>query len=90
MNKTENINIRVEPKLKEEAEETLEDLGMNMADAITVFLKQVVMTESIPFEIKKPRYNEETLQAMKDVKKGKNLSRGYTDLNKMWKSIEEE
>ena len=68
MAKTETINIRIEPKLKKEVEETLDDLGMNIADAVTVFFKQVVMTESIPFIIKKPKYNMETLEAIKETK----------------------
>ena len=40
---------------KKEVETTLNDLGMNIAEAVTIFLKQVVITESIPFVIKKPR-----------------------------------
>ena len=67
MAKTETINIRIEPELKKEAEKTLNDLGMNVADAVTVFLKQVVLTESIPFEIKKPKYNKETIEAIKEA-----------------------
>ena len=35
--KTDTINIRIEPKLKKEVESTLNDLGMNIADAVTVF-----------------------------------------------------
>ena len=68
MAKTDTINIRVEPELKKEVEETLNDLGMNIADAVTVFFKQIVMTESIPFIIRKPRYNKETLEAIKEAK----------------------
>lgn len=67
MAKTDTLNIRVEPRLKEEAEKTLDDLGMNVADAVTIFLKQVVLTESIPFEIKKPKYNKETIEAIKEA-----------------------
>lgn len=67
MAKTDTINIRIEPKLKKEVEETLNDLGMNIADAVTVFFKQVVMTESIPFAIKK--YNKETIEAIRETKK---------------------
>lgn len=68
MPKTDTLNIRVEPELKKEVENTLNELGMNIAEAVTVFLKQVVMTESIPFEIKKPRYNKELIEAMKEAK----------------------
>ena len=67
MAKTDNLNIRIEPELKKEVEKTLNDLGMNIADAVTVFLKQVVMTNSIPFMIKKPKYNEETIEALKEA-----------------------
>ena len=68
MAKTDTINIRIEPELKKNVEETLNDLGMNIADAVTIFFKQIVMTESIPFVIKKPRYNKETLEAIQEAK----------------------
>lgn len=84
MAKTDTLNIRIEPELKKEVEITLNDLGMNIAEAVTIFLKQVVMTDSIPFIIRKPKLNAETIKAMEDAKKGKNLSKGYTDLDEMW------
>jgi len=90
MAKTDTLNIRIEPELKKEVETTLNDLGMNIADAVTVFLKQVVMTESIPFVIKKPKLNAETIQAMEDAEKGINLSKGYTNLDEMWEDLEKE
>lgn len=90
MARTDNINIRVEPKLKKEVEKTLNDLGMNITDAVTVFFKQIIMTESIPFMIKKPKLNAETIKSIEDAEKGINLSKGYTDLDEMWKDLEKE
>ena len=69
MSKTDVINIRIEPKLKKEVEETLNDLGMNIADAVTIFFKQIVITESIPFIISKHKYNKETIKAIKEAEK---------------------
>lgn len=69
MAKTENINIRIEPELKKEAEETLNFLGLTMAEAIKLFLRQVTLTDSIPFKIEKPKYNKETLSAIDESKK---------------------
>ena len=69
MSKTDVINIRIEPKLKKEVEKTLNDLGMNIADAVTIFFKQIVMTESIPFMIRKPKYTQETKKAIKEAEK---------------------
>lgn len=68
MAKSENINIRIEPELKREAEEILDYLGLTMAEAIKLFLKQVTLTDSIPFKIEKPKFNKETLEAIKEAK----------------------
>jgi len=88
--KTDNLNIRIEPDIKKSAETTLNDLGLTMAEAVKLFLKQVIMTESIPFEIKKPKFNKETEEAIQDALLGKNLSKSYTSTEEMWKDIEEE
>lgn len=90
MAKTDILNIRIEPELKKEVETTLNDLGMNIADAVTIFLKQVVMTDSIPFVIRKPKLNAETIKAIEEVEKGVNLSKGYTNLDEMWEDLEKE
>ena len=90
MAKTDTLNIRIEPQLKKDVETTLNDLGMNIAEAVTIFLKQVVMTDSIPFVIRKPKYNEDTIKAMEEAKKGMNLSKGYSDLEEMWSDLEKE
>ena len=90
MPKTDTINVRIEPELKKEVEETLNELGMNIAEAITIYFKQIILTESIPFEIKKPKLNKETIKAIEDVQKGENLSKGYTNLEQMWKDLDNE
>ena len=90
MSKTANINIRIEPELKKEVESTLNDLGMNLAEAITIYLKQIVLTDSIPFVIQKPKLNKETIKAIEEAQNGINLSKGYTDLNEMWEDLEKE
>ncbi len=90
MPKTDTINVRIEPELKKEVEETLNELGMNIAEAITIYFKQIILTESIPFEIKKPKLNKETIKAIEDVQKGENLSKGYTNLEQMWEDLDNE
>ena len=47
-----NINIRIDDTLKQQADAVLSELGMNMTTATTVFLKQLVRCNGIPFEIK--------------------------------------
>lgn len=50
---TTNINIRVDSKLKEQAETLFSDLGMNMSTAIIMFLKSAVSHNGLPFEVKR-------------------------------------
>jgi len=52
---TKAIQIRVDEKLKEDADLIFEDLGMDTPTAIRLFLKKVVVSKSIPFELKSTR-----------------------------------
>ena len=84
------INVNVDEKVKEQAKETLEYLGTNFTNVINMLLRQIILTESIPFEIKIPKLNSETIKAMKDAEKGIGLSKEYTDLDEMWNDLEKE
>ncbi len=88
MAKTDTLHIRIEPSVKRKAEETLNDLGLSITEAINVFLNQVILHDGIPFEIKKPRYNVETIKVLEDTKKGKNLSKSFTDVDEMFKELD--
>ena len=47
--------MRIEPQLKEESSQVLEDLGLTLSGAVTIFLKAVVREQGLPFEVKKDR-----------------------------------
>lgn len=49
--KTASMNLRVDPMVKSNAEEVLSQLGLSMSTAVDLFLRQVVRTGSIPFQI---------------------------------------
>ncbi len=89
MSKTTTMNIRIEPKLKKEVEEILNDLGMNIADAVTIYFKQIVLTDSIPLQIKRPRYNKETLKAIEEADKIMEHPEDYKSYNNVYEMIEE-
>jgi len=80
------INIRVDDCLKQNSEKVLNELGLGMTAAMTIFLKAVVRTKSIPFSIEIP--NQETLKAIQeasDISSGKVKTKSYhssTDLRK--------
>ena len=51
MRKTEVYQIRISTEEKQRAFEVFEQLGISPAQAIRLFFKQVVHTQSIPFSI---------------------------------------
>ncbi|HEM3022407.1 TPA: type II toxin-antitoxin system RelB/DinJ family antitoxin [Streptococcus suis] len=55
MRKTATLNVRVDSDDKSNAESVLKELGMPMSTLITLLLKQVSMTRSIPFDIALPQ-----------------------------------
>ena len=46
------IAVRVDDRLKKEATALFNELGLDMTTAVKLFLKQSVLTRSIPFEVK--------------------------------------
>ncbi|MCL2548952.1 MAG: type II toxin-antitoxin system RelB/DinJ family antitoxin [Symbiobacteriaceae bacterium] len=49
---TVNLNIRVDRELKENAEAFFAALGLNTTTAITLFMRQSLREQKIPFEIR--------------------------------------
>lgn len=66
---TTNITIRMDDQLKKQAEDLFSDLGFNMTTALTTFVKQAVREQRIPFDITRNIPNEETIQAIEEVKR---------------------
>lgn len=52
MNKTSNLYVRVESGVKAQAEAVLKKLGISMSAAISIFLKQIVEQDGLPFDFK--------------------------------------
>ena len=55
MEKSVTMNLRVNPSVKKQAEDVLKQLGIPMATAIDMYLRQISMTGSIPFAIALPK-----------------------------------
>ena len=53
--KTSSIYTRVEPEIKEQAEQILSKLGIPVANAVNLFLHQVVLRKGIPFDVCLPQ-----------------------------------
>lgn len=64
------VQARVNPELKEQADAVLALIGLSTADAIRLFLQQVVNSGGLPFQPTAKRPNAETLEAMAELASG--------------------
>lgn len=87
---TSNINIRVDSKVKQEAEELFSKLGMNMSTAINVFLRQSIGFGGIPFEIRLNEANASTRAAIEDVENNRNLSKPFYSVEALMEELNSE
>lgn len=77
--KTTNYNIRLNPDIKARAENTFAMLGLNLSEAINIFLHKAILEYGFPFEVKYAP-NSETLKAIKeteDIISGKVKAKKY-------------
>ena len=87
MARTANVFARVEPEIKEQAENVLDQLGIPMSNAVGMFLRQVVIQRGIPFEMKLPakrplamgeltkeQFDAELLKGMNEIENGQVFS----------------
>jgi DNA-damage-inducible protein J len=65
--KSTDVRSRIEPDLKDRASLVLAACGLNLSDAIRLFLRQVVAQQGLPFEIRTP--NAVTVAAMVDARR---------------------
>lgn len=70
------ISLRVDDEVKRNAERTLDDIGLSMSAAITIFLKTVAREKRIPFELSAdPFYSRENTAELErrvaDIRSGK-------------------
>ncbi|MDD3336987.1 MAG: type II toxin-antitoxin system RelB/DinJ family antitoxin [Eubacteriales bacterium] len=81
MEKTTTLNLRVNPTIKQNAEAVLKQLGIPMATAVDMFLRQVSLTGSIPFSLSLPKApvsintDDMTTQELRSA-----LQAGYQDM----------
>jgi len=81
MEKTATLNLRINPEVKKSAEAVLSQLGVPMATAIDIFLKQVALTGGIPFAITLPNApNSINADMMSDLLIRGKLNEGLLDI----------
>lgn len=67
MAKTNNINIRTDNTTKQAIESLYGQFGITVSDAVNIFFRKSLMEGGLPFDMKPPRFNRETEEAMREA-----------------------
>jgi len=81
--RTVNVNIRVNPQVKQDAEAILDEIGLNLSDVFNLLLNQIRLTHTIPFTLHDqeidPKFYPQILEGLKQAEENrKNGIEGYT------------
>ena len=95
--KTANYNIRLDPTIKTKAEETFAEFGLNLSEAINVFLHMSIKMCGFPFEIREPKLNAQTLLAMQETEqildeysRGTRIQKPFSNARDMFAAMDAE
>jgi DNA-damage-inducible protein J len=61
------VHVRINEQLKEQATDTLAQIGLSVSDAVKLFLHRVVIEQALPLQLKVP--NAETRAAMGEARR---------------------
>ena len=77
MAKSVNLYAKIEPNVKEEAENILSTLGISASSAINMFYKQI---RGLPFEVKIPYAKPIDISTLSEAELNEELEKGYADM----------
>jgi len=91
MSRTTNVNIRLDAELKRQAETLFAALGLNMATAFNIFVRQAIQHNGLPFEVRLNKNpNAETIAAMLESEQiihNPNI-KGFNSVEELFKDLE--
>ncbi len=84
------IQLRIDAKTKREAKKTLANLGLDMSSAVKLFLRNVVITQSIPLDlVTENGYTvREELEMLASAAEAKKYGKRYDNLDELFKDLD--
>ena len=85
---TATISVRLDDDLRREAEELFAELGLTMSSALTMFVRQTVREQAIPFIVTR-RPNAATQAALREAESIAHdpAIKGYDDLDDLFADL---
>ena len=79
LTRTATIQARVVPAIKEASERVLRQIGLNMSEAMELFLRRIILDQRLPFDVvaldmthigARAGEKEKLAKAIRDVRRG--------------------
>lgn len=83
----ENMTIRMEPQIKEEASALFKALGMDLSTATGIFYRQAIRCHGMPFEVVLDEPNETTYAAMEAAEKNEDTYGPFDSVADMMEAL---
>lgn len=90
MAKSDTLHIRVDPAVRQDVEELLSALGLSTAEAVNMFLHQILLRGGLPFPVTLPTPNAETLAAVqeaRDISSGKIKAKAFHSVEELMEDL---
>ena len=81
-----NLTLKIDENLNHQIQELVSNLGMDITTFFTLYAKQAVREQGIPFNISMNVPNVETLEAIDEVRamrKNPSIGKAYTDVDEL-------
>lgn len=84
-----STNISLDADLKKASQELFSDLGMDLTTAVTVFLKQSLRVQGLPFTVTRENPNAETAAALNEYHEMKDHPERYKRYSSFREAMDE-
>lgn len=86
MSSSATIQVRIDEPTKAQAKSVFNALGMSLSEGVCLFLRQVIMHQGIPFEVKIP--NALTAKTLEESEKGIDLHKAAS-VDELFEELED-
>ena len=91
--KDTSFNMRMNRQKKSDLEALFGKLGMTLPEAVNIFFENSLLVGGLPFNVRLPRYNKETEEAMqeaRDIMSGKTPAKAYSSAQELFDELDAE
>ena len=85
MSKT-SMSIRLDSQVKEQAQQVFSNLGMDMTTAISIFLRQAIQYQGLPFDVRLDE-NRKLLEVLTDLDQNRNMSQSFESVSDLMEDL---